>query len=129
MAQQRLPENLPHLWRERAEQLREWGGSAAVARLWERAATELEQALRAAGGEVLTLTEAAAVCGLSRGHLSDMIRAGRLPNAGRKFAPRVRRADLPATKRHPAPAHLPRRVPSRRDIAEIVAHKTRTRRG
>ena len=125
----RLPENLPHAWRERAEQLRDWGGSSEAARLWERAATELEQALRLAGGETLNLTEAARLSGLTAGYLGDMIRAGKLANVGRKYSPRVRRADLPAAKQHPAPARLPRCVPSRRVIAEIVAHDTRTRRG
>lgn len=115
-----LPENLPHAWRERAEQLRDWGGSSESARLWERAATELEQALRTAGSETLTLTEAARVSGLAAGYLGDLVRAGKLPNAGRKHAPRIRRADLPAVKPQAAPARPPQRSWSRQKVAEIA---------
>lgn len=126
----RLPENLLHIWRQRAVDMRDWGGNEDVARLWERAATELEQALHAAGGETLTLTEAAHHSGLTAAYLGDLVRAGKLPNAGRKHAPRIRLADLPAVRPDVvAPAHPPHRVLSRRVIAEIVAHDTRTRRG
>jgi hypothetical protein len=115
----RLPENLPHVWRERAAQLRDWGGSSEVAQLWERAAAELEQALQTAGGQTLTLKEAAEVCGLTTGYLGDMVRAGKLPNAGRKHAPRVRRGDLPAAKA--ALARPPQRSRSRPQITDIAS--------
>ena len=115
-----LPENLPHVWRQRAEQLRDWGGSARVARMWERAAVELEHALTAAGGEVLTLKQAAAVSGLGTGYLGDLLRAGRIPNAGRKGAPRIRRADLPvATGCKPVPPR--KRGWSRSQITSIAS--------
>ncbi len=119
---QNLPENLPQRWRERAELLRDWGGTPEAARLWERAATELEQALAAAGSEILTLKEAALLTGLTAGHLGDLVRDGTIPNAGRKGSPRIRRADLPVTtKREP---DQPRRaVLSRREITSIVGRR------
>lgn len=98
-----LPENLPHTWRQRALQLREWAASEESARLWERAAAELERALATTGSEVLTLPEAARLSGLTAGYLGDLIRAGKLPNAGRKGAPRIRRVDLPTGNGKPAP--------------------------
>jgi hypothetical protein len=113
-----LPENLPRLWRERVEQLRDWGGSTEAARLWERAAVELEQALRSRGGETLTLAQAARASGLTAGYLGDLVRAGKIPNAGRRNAPRIRRADLPARKREPE--RPPRRSSSRREITAIA---------
>lgn len=118
MGMGQLPENLPHNWRQRAEQLRDWGGSAEVVRLWERAASELEQALQVAGSETLSLTEAARVSGLSAGYLGDLVRAGKLSNAGRKHAPRIRRADLPVTNEKPA--HPRPRPRSRLKITEIA---------
>jgi len=93
---QAVPEHLPKRWRERAAALRDWGADEAAARLWERAAVELEQALRAAGAETLTLVQAAHETGLTADHLGDLVRQGKIPNAGRKGAPRIRRADLPA---------------------------------
>lgn len=106
-----LPEQLSQTWRERAASLREWGASPEVAALWDRAASELDAALRAAGDAVLTLREAAAVTGLTPGHLSDLIRAGKLRNAGRKGAPRLRRSDLPVVKPvGPQPQRSPRPI-------------------
>ncbi len=116
--QKNLPENLPHLWRERATKLRSWGADEATARIWETAGAELEQALQTAGGETLTLTEAARLSGLTPGYLGDLIRAGKLPNAGRKHAPRLRRSDLPVKRQ--TPAHLPQHGWSRSDIVSIA---------
>jgi len=47
----------------------------------------------------LTLREAAAECGYSVEHLARLIRQGRLPNAGRRHAPRLRRSDLPTRRK------------------------------
>src|SRR5437868_1841826 len=44
--------------------------------------------------QALTLTEAARRSGNSVGHLGRLIRQGKLPNAGRKFAPKIRAGDL-----------------------------------
>jgi hypothetical protein len=78
------PASLLTAWRQRAAQLRDWGGSADAAHLWERAALELEQAFASVGNDTLTLKDAAKVTGLTPGHLGDLVRAGKIPNAGRK---------------------------------------------
>ena len=44
---------------------------------------------------VMSLPEAAARSGYSVEHLGRLVRQGRVPNAGRKGAPRVKAADLP----------------------------------
>lgn len=44
---------------------------------------------------VLSLPEAASRSGYSVEHLGRLVREGRLPNAGRRGAPRIRAADLP----------------------------------
>lgn len=46
--------------------------------------------------EGITLEEGAAYSGLSPGTIGNKVRAGEIPNVGRKHAPRVRRCDLPA---------------------------------
>jgi len=45
--------------------------------------------------EILSLEAASTVSGYSRDHIARLIRQGRIPNAGRPNAPRVRRRDLP----------------------------------
>ncbi len=108
---------MPPAWRERAKALREWGGSPEAAVLWERAAVELEQALQVTGSEVLRLPVAAKLCGVSAAHLADLVRRGKLPNAGRKHAPRVRRGDLPIGNGLPA---LPQQRSRSRLIGELA---------
>jgi len=116
------PHTLAAQWRHRAEQLRDWGGSADAARLWERAAVELEQALASVGNDTLSLTEAAKLTGLTAGHLGDLIRAGKVANAGRKHAPKIRRSDLPPQKRESEPR--PRRpVLKQSDLSRIVRRR------
>ena len=56
---------------------------------------ELETAIAAGRSETLTLSQASVESGFSVEHLARQIRTGRLENAGRKGAPRVRRGDLP----------------------------------
>jgi hypothetical protein len=87
------PAELPRAWRAAAEQLRPYNPGAAVA--FERAAAELEGALELAAGEALTLEEAERESGFSRDHLRHLVSQGRIRNAGRKGAPRIRRRDLP----------------------------------
>jgi len=87
---------LPSRFRERAQFLRSYAPDAeASATIWELAASEIESALLVDGAELLTLQEAAQISGYSADHLGRLVRSGRLPNHGRKHAPRVRRADLP----------------------------------
>jgi hypothetical protein len=84
-------------WREDAELLEAYGDErgAAACRLH---AGQLEAAVREAADAPLTLAEAAQESGYSAERLRHMLSAGDLPQAGRKGAPRVRRADLPRKK-------------------------------
>ncbi len=85
--------DLPTTWRERAAYLEQFGDPTS-AKLWRLAAVELEQALKAHGAETLSLTEAAAISGYTADHLGSLIRQGKLPNAGRPNAPRIRGSPL-----------------------------------
>lgn len=89
-----IPDDLPAVWRKRADWLREFG-DPNTARLWDTAARELEEALRAEGEQSYTLTQAAKLSGFTPDHLSALVKKGRIPNAGRDGAPRIRRSDLP----------------------------------
>lgn len=93
-------EQLLTRWRDRAEELQPFASAAAEA--FRRAAQELEDALAEQHLQVLSLQEAAAESGYSVDHLAREIREGRIPNAGRKGKPRIRRRDLPRK-----PGHVP----------------------
>jgi len=58
-------------------------------------AAELEEAIRTAEDEALTLTHAARESGYSSDHLRHLVADGTIPNAGEKGRPRIRRGDLP----------------------------------
>lgn len=81
-------------WRAEAEKLRRRGADGH-ATLLESVADELDARLRAVEHETVNLTDAARVSGYSADWLGQMIRAGEIPNAGRKHAPRIRLMDLP----------------------------------
>lgn len=81
------------VWRCRADELSPYAPAAAEA--FRKAAEELQIALRDVAGELLTLEEAAAASGYSRDHLGRAVRTGKIANAGRANAPRIRRSDLP----------------------------------
>jgi hypothetical protein len=59
----------------------------------------VEAALRAESDAALTLAEAAAESGLSSDHLGRLVRRGKVPNVGRKHAPRIARGALPRKAR------------------------------
>lgn len=88
-------EALPKTWRERSLLLKDWAAADGAAKAWEQAAAELEECLARHEAETLNLQEAAAESGFSADHLGRLVRLGRIPNAGRKNAPRIRRKDLP----------------------------------
>ena len=117
-----IPGDLPARWRERAETLRSFGDPNS-ARLWDIAAVELERAQALFAAETLSLTEAARVSGYTPDHLGSFVKRGKIPNAGRTNAPRIRRQDLPPSKRpggRGRPARPKSPVPSRHDIHRIA---------
>ena len=127
MREQRTPTSpgdLPTQWRQRAQLLREWGSDPHTARLWEMAAGELDHALGAGGDEALCLVEAAEESGYSADYLGSLIRRGKIPNAGRKHSPKIRRFHLPTKK-----STKPGRPPTTTDeIADTRALKKMTTR-
>ena len=109
-------------WRALAATLRPYAPAAALA--YERAADGLDATLDAQQNARLTLREAARESGFSADHLGRLVREGRIPNAGRLHAPRIRRADLPRQAPLPgagnntnlqSPGNLARAVASERN--------------
>jgi hypothetical protein len=115
-----IPGDLPAVWRERAETLRTYGDPNS-ARLWEIAAVELERAMEVFGQETLSLTEAARESGFTADHLGALVKRGKIPNAGRTGAPRIRRHDLPQ-KRSGGPGRPTRPQSVDREHVRRVAH-------
>jgi hypothetical protein len=92
------PEHIDQLiqhWTERQAEWSRFRVQVDGATLAGEIVGDLESLAKADGTEELTLTAASALSGYSSDHLSRLIRDGTLPNAGRKGAPRIRRADLP----------------------------------
>ena len=85
---------LPQQWREKAKLFRQHGHEA-TARTYEVCSAELEAAVRGGAHELLDLKEAARESGYSADHLGRLVRDGKIPNAGRRNAPKIRRIDLP----------------------------------
>ncbi len=81
-------------WREKAELFRQHGHEA-TARTYEVCSAELEAALRGTEEELLDLQEAARESGYSSDHLGRLVRYGKIPNSGRRNAPKIKRSDLP----------------------------------
>jgi hypothetical protein len=81
-------------WGSQAMTLRSFGATTQAAAI-ERCALQLEQALAAEDGELLTLQQAALLSGYSADHLGRLVRQGSVRNMGRPRAPRLRRGDLP----------------------------------
>ena len=81
-------------WLAEAESLRSWGGGG-LAEVLERASSQLEQLIEELGHQQLTLKEASELSGYSTDHLSRLVRDGRIPNAGKHGAPRIKCVDLP----------------------------------
>ena len=80
-------------WRDEADRFERDAvpGHAAVLR---RVAGELDDVLRAWWTEPLRLQEAAEEAGLEYRAIQKRVERGRVPNVGKKGAPRVRRCDL-----------------------------------
>ena len=87
------PVELVTLWLTRADELAPYAAPAAEA--FRCAANELSTVLSTAENEILTLGQAAAESGYSHDSLRHLVSDGKVPNAGRRGAPLIRRGDLP----------------------------------
>ena len=87
------PSELSVRWRERGDELDPYSPAAAEA--FRRAADELDEALQAEKGELLSPAAASTESGLSKRRIRELDAEGKLANHGRKGAPLYKRGDLP----------------------------------
>lgn len=105
-------------WREEAETFRRYGDERGAVTC-ELHADELHAARESLRALALTVAEAAEVSGYSESHLYSLLSEGKLPNAGRPQAPRIRLADLPRK-----PQRRSRRTPVVSLMDELIAART-----
>lgn len=92
------PAELAKKWREAAETLQLYG-QPETAQVLRGCANSLDAAMRSLDDDKLSLAEAAQESGLSADRLRHMVAEGKLPQAGKKGSPRIRRGDLPLKRR------------------------------
>jgi hypothetical protein len=113
---------LPSEFRDRASVLRDYGAAVQAAHAWEQAAELLEEALREAQLEALTIREAAQESGYSASHLRRLIREGDIPDSGTEATgPRILRRDLPRKPGYRVASTLTPGASSRVQLARAVA--------
>ncbi len=86
-------------WLARRDELRRLHALVDGALLCDELLAELDRLKDDTAHEPLTLQRAAVESGYSPDHLGRLLREGKLANAGRPNAPRIRRGDLPAKAR------------------------------
>lgn len=113
-------------WSAEAETLKRRAALVDGAALLTEVLADFVAVTRGDADDTLNLQEAARESGYSADHLGRLLRDGKLPNAGRANAPRIRRRDLP---RKPAalrpdwpPVSLPGATPGQ--IARAVVTST-----
>lgn len=89
------PEEFRAKWRTEAEALRRRHAIVDGAELCAEILADFDAVVATEMEAALNLQEAAAESGYSPDHLGALIRQGKIPNAGRPKAPRIRRQDLP----------------------------------
>lgn len=82
-------------WEKQARELEQLGALVNGAALCRVILQDFTLTLGATADRVASLAEAASESGYSVEHLGRMVRQGRIPNAGRPNAPRIRLGDLP----------------------------------
>jgi hypothetical protein len=102
-------------------------GDVRGAELIDRLLESLEAVIQEGDAELLNLTQAAHLCGYSTDQLRRLIRAGKLPDYGRRGAPRVRSVDLPrkAGALPQEPSRLQLRGAERRQTARSIVDSIR----
>lgn len=86
-------------WRKRRDELERLGASVNGAAICDQVLADLAAVFESEHSEPLTLTGAVRESGYSADHLARLVRAGRIPNAGNRGRPRIRRGDLPIRPR------------------------------
>jgi hypothetical protein len=110
------PEGLAAHWRQEAKALRAHGADA-LAKICEKHATELEATRTWDPLDTVTLEEASEIGGYSYSQLQHLVSEGKIPNAGRKGAPRIYVRDVP---QKPGYRRDKQTASSRRELIEAI---------
>lgn len=89
------PEDFTAKWSHEADSMRHLGALVNGAALLTDILADFKSVISGQADEILTLAQAALESGYTRDHLRLLIRQNRIPNAGRRRAPRIRRRDVP----------------------------------
>ena len=106
-------------WTKRRDELRKLHAAVDGAVICEEILADLDALQLAEGNITLMLSDAAAMSGYSADHLSRLLRDGKLPNVGRKGAPRIRLADLPRRPCAPLASRRPKRYDPNADARAL----------
>lgn len=90
-------------WQHRRDEWRRFGVSVNGAAMAEEILADVEQLERSDDEKLYTPTQAAERTGFHPESIARMVRTGRVPNHGRKNAPRVKLSDLPTKPPKVAP--------------------------
>src|SRR5580704_14810709 len=82
-------------WQRRHDEWQKLGVTVNGAMIVAEVIADLRAILEGDSGELLPLAEAARESGYSADHLARLVRESRIPNAGRRGKPMIRRCDLP----------------------------------
>lgn len=89
------PEEFIDQWTNRLTEYRAVAAQVDGEKICERVLEDFSAVLESEANAALTLAEAASRSGYSEEHLGRLVRDGKIPNAGRRGAPRIRAGDLP----------------------------------
>jgi len=89
------PEAFIDEWTKRLNEYRAVAAHVDGEKICERVLADFNAVREAEAHTVLTLAEAAIRSGYSEEHLGRLVRQGKIPNAGRRGAPRIPVGDLP----------------------------------
>jgi hypothetical protein len=89
------PEEFATKWSKEANAMRHLGAMVNGAAILTDVLADFESVISGQSDEVLTMAQASKESGYSADHLRLLIRQTKIPNAGRRRAPRIRRRDIP----------------------------------
>ncbi len=88
-------DELQQRWLMRREEFARVGAHVEGAKVIDDFLADLALAFRTDANALLSIRRAAQLSGYSAEHLARSVRRGRIPNAGRRNKPLIRRSDLP----------------------------------
>lgn len=94
----RLLEDFVSRWERRAEEYSRIGVVAEAAKVVLELLSDFGATRDLAEAELLTLRQAAKQSGYSEDHIGRLVREGKIPNSGRRGAPRIRVGDVPSPR-------------------------------